>query len=90
MTESEAKTKWCPMVRATYFDQAVGTWTGAANAQSTGKTGDVQYGGKCIGSACMMWRWNNEWIEAVRTRPDWFKRGEKTDGFCGIAGEPKP
>lgn len=41
MTETEAKTKWCPMIR-TY---------GGVNNQ-----GDITSDNKCIGSACMMFR----------------------------------
>jgi len=42
MTETEAKTKWCPMVRlpAKIDDPEPG----------------VNRFGSCIGSACMMWR----------------------------------
>ena len=87
MTEAEAKTKWCPMVRATYFDQAVGLWTGPANAQSMGKVGDLLYGGKCIGSACMMWRW------IYTPSPESERHGQTVpacvgDGYCGLAGKP--
>jgi hypothetical protein len=40
MTEDQAKTKWCPMVRA-------GNLAGCNRADATDK---------CIGSDCMMWR----------------------------------
>ena len=94
MTEAEAKTKWCPMVRATYFDQAVGLWTGPANAQSMGKVGDLLYGGKCIGSACMMWRWNTKYtpppysMMATYPQPEGTTEISATEGYCGLAGKP--
>jgi hypothetical protein len=44
MTEDDAKTKWCPMVRM-----------GDMNAP-TGINAGNQAGTTCIGSACMMWR----------------------------------
>lgn len=44
MTEAEAKTKWCPMVRV--FDG----WR-------TNREEVYVNGTHCIGSDCMMWRW---------------------------------
>ena len=47
MTESEAKTKWCPMVVFMLGGGMV-------------RNRDACYdndGTHCIGSACMMWRW---------------------------------
>jgi hypothetical protein len=41
MTEEEAKTKWCPMVRDVHLSAA------SLNVGS----------GYCKASACMMWRW---------------------------------
>ena len=46
MTEEEAKTKWCPMVR-------LGD-SGGNNQLLLGGTHSTL--GHCIGSACMMWR----------------------------------
>ena len=51
MTEQEAKTKWCPMVRAPMLiAPAIPGNKYGANA-------------KCVGSDCMMWRW----IDGVET-----------------------
>lgn len=56
MTEQEAKTKWCPMVR---IDAIV--------------VGDeIHRRGACIGSGCMMWRYDGE--------------NEPRHGRCGLAG----
>jgi hypothetical protein len=52
MTESEAKQKWCPMVRF-HVLEGISAWS---NKLGTGKIDDST--DKCIGSACMMWRTN--------------------------------
>lgn len=52
MTEAEAKTKWCPMVRHPYFNYS--------GAQQTAVTNDRMNGNSnCIASECMMWRWKD-------------------------------
>jgi hypothetical protein len=43
MTEQEARTKWCPMVRIAVFSTSVNR---IKNSDST----------HCIASGCMMWR----------------------------------
>lgn len=50
MTEAEAKTKWCPMVRpmGMYEDENAG--------QNRGQKGQLVEGSFCIASDCMMWR----------------------------------
>jgi hypothetical protein len=55
MTEDEAKTKWCPLVR----------WKFSANSDqssSNRETGDANphtiKGTRCIASGCMAWRFN--------------------------------
>ncbi len=71
MTEDEAKKKWCPMVRT-------GLVAGMAVNHHIG--GDVDDCNRCIGSGCMMWRWDNY-------RTGWHKSGAiVADGFCGLAG----
>lgn len=101
MTEDQAKTKWCPMVRERPF--AIERF----HAQQNGID-------RCIGAACMMWRWEHpmwekntevhnkyvtpegegwEWVEPsgalavwMGTEFGWYrKRGE---GHCGLAGKP--
>lgn len=51
MTEEEAKTKWCPMVRS--------NGSNATPLHTTGNpvlTWTRTQGSNCIGSSCMMWR----------------------------------
>lgn len=81
MTETEAKERWCPMVRMEDrgADSKVAVnrpsgdvWTGLAHG-STSANGDDHF---CIGSACMMWRT----IPSTGQIPG--------DGYCGLAGKP--
>lgn len=51
MTESEAKTKWCPFARIAHVSGAT------ANSRAHN---DPDLSQDCIGSACMAWRWNHE------------------------------
>lgn len=84
MTEDEAKTKWCPETR--YFNDGTKMWVN--------RTG-VDWLDKCIGSACMAWRWkqrvtnqeemDNNQYSTIRIKPIL----EDTDqGYCGLAGRP--
>lgn len=49
MTEEQAKTKWCPMVR---------TGLVAGMAVNHHVNGDVKDETRCIASDCMMWRYS--------------------------------
>lgn len=74
MTETEAKTKWCPMVRIARPTSAeVPRITGVNRGTNEYAipTGSVS----CIGSACMMFRWT----DVVET---------DSGGYCGLAGKP--
>lgn len=67
MTEEEAKTKVCPQ---TFGIPEIRTADGCG----------IREGGpwKCIGSACMMWRW----VQYYEERP------AGAHGYCGLAGKP--
>ncbi len=65
MTEDEARKKWCPMACTPRHLEA--------NAAADGMT---EFNA-CIGSDCMMWRWE------LRLSVD-----APTDGYCGLAGGP--
>lgn len=77
MTEEEAKTKWCPFVRASGAD---GEWH--TNRPSIA---DVEAKGfdLCCGSACMAWRWE---IAPEEVEPEWGR--PNPTGYCGLAGKP--
>ena len=87
MTEDEAKKKWCPMVRGATFGVAFVNNRFEMRFNPEDSRGGAEYV-TCIGSACMMWRW--DWSPGdVRD----FKKnhpGEECpelDGRCGLAGE---
>lgn len=70
MTEDEAKTKWCPMVRT---GLVAGMAVNAHVTDDKGKLGDIYEETRCRASACMMWRWHHT------AKPHML-------GFCGLAG----
>ena len=71
MTESEAKTKWCPMVRLSTLGGGNVVFNASENQRA-----------HCVGSDCMMWReYNYEvWNEDAPPK----KTGI---GYCGLAGK---
>lgn len=73
MTEQEAKTKWCPMFRA-----SLGI-TPAGEREVIDNRNDGEASTRCIGSACMAWRWTGEGKPEPNGGPV---------GFCGLAGAP--
>lgn len=81
MTEAEAKRKWCPMINADNL-----------SALHDGPSGKPR--SACIGSACMMWRWQKK--SAVKfnyNTGQFFNPAPLNDdgnlrGFCGLAGKP--
>lgn len=83
MTEDEAKTKWCPMVRYRSVNgEGINRWVSADDAQLSPDPS------KCLGSGCMMWR-EHPWANLNGQRVD---RGHYAfeqatpHGFCGLAG----
>lgn len=86
MTEEEAKTRWCPMMR----DQP---WIDDDGKTTNARAGDHVH---CIGSGCMMWRWTDPRMVAVFNEP-WDRQSSPigfthvancVDGGCGLAGKP--
>jgi len=80
MTEDEAKTKWCPFVRAigaVSDDAAANRWPTDPDGEFDDTLGLDAWGhphALCIASQCMAWR----------TGP---QLGERRDGgYCGLAG----
>ena len=73
MTEDEAKTKWCPFVRAIKLDDDT-TFLRSMNGAVTGSLSEIMdtVNDRCIGSQCMAWRY-------------WPHHPES--GCCGLAGK---
>lgn len=94
LSEEEAKTKWCPMVRthiAVNVDYyRIRTATGPAVNKGTNKA-------LCIASDCMMWRWGDPGTEFKVDVPAYETKGdpighdapvENRRGYCGLANLP--
>lgn len=84
MTEEEAKTKWCPMVRYISHQtqgQPVNRW---ANADDRNLMPEPAL---CLGSACMMWREISE-MQEKRHAPLGVKERVVVGHYCGLAGKP--
>lgn len=93
MTEEDAKTKWCPYSR-------LEAWPFPPDSpMATGYTAAEVNQGRCIGSACMAWRW----VQRVKNQDDLDAQSnmmmypvkrirpilENTEqGHCGLAGKP--
>jgi len=76
MTEDEARTKWCPMVRyKSGGGEGINRW-----ATSDDKNYSPDHS-KCIASDCMMWR---EIREQDSSTGYWNIIG----GYCGLGGKP--
>jgi hypothetical protein len=73
MTEAEAKTKWCPMVRAGMY----GERHAAMNMVAVNRDPRANDLALCIGSQCMMWQGT--------TRTDRATLAEIHEGHCGLA-----
>jgi hypothetical protein len=63
MTEEEAKTKWCPFVRHTRETDVCFASTNRGDIRTT-----AELNFKCLGSACMAWRWEDEAEEVATDR----------------------
>lgn len=91
MTEEDAKTKWCPLVRqlGTLRQPALpgGTdYVVAAGSQNRGYAmGGPLDNCRCIASACMAWR-TGIWDHQRNLEP---KDRTPGVGYCGAFGKPK-
>ncbi len=95
MTEDEAKTKWCPHAVAIF--ERVKIEYGVTYREFSARTDrQVPENGRCIGSACMAWRWNfspksQEIVDAIDAsfgHPIGSTKRLAESGYCGLAGKP--
>ena len=71
MTEEEAKTKWCPMIRFTSAQSGLDSFENRGSACM------------CIASDCMMWQTTDN--ETFPTAPGEKEIESKPAGYCGLA-----
>ena len=79
MTEEEAKTKWCPMVR----HYAVGEGDHSSNRMDMST--------RCLGSECMAWRWltpPGTTVQVPTSSGLYQATTSPGNGYCGMAGKP--
>ena len=70
-TEDDARRRWCPMYRISIACDALGNTKYESNRDIVTSDIDGNKQSRCIGSACMAWRWKNS---------------ASDHGFCGMAG----
>lgn len=78
MREEEAKEKWCPMAR-------IDTRQEGSN-YNRWSDGAIPIEGLCIGSDCMMWRWD-EALDMGNGGDILGGTNYDTEGHCGLAGK---
>lgn len=84
LTETEAKTKWCPFARVAtqYADGKPINRVGSDSEESPVPVIEMIFDeSKCIGSDCMAWRWKT-------SLPTSFVPKPTSTGHCGLAGTP--
>ena len=107
MTEAEALSKWCPFSRMLSHTSAQDgkgrMWEGGYSYNRSADSGEtyIPTGAKCIGSACMAWRWFDTVSDdgtqcqlkptphAARTPLPELSPLEHRRGSCGLAGRPE-
>jgi len=90
MTETEAKTKWCPFARVV-TQTSLGEVIPSAGNKLVDADGAGQLkGSKCQGSACMAWRKRVHHENRDKREPEDERIGKySADGYCGLAGRPE-
>ncbi len=82
MTEDEAKTKWCPMVRYGVADDGKCSTNRSPEVWGPQHGATSRVNAHCIGSQCMAWRLMpklEDPASGIKMIPD--------GGYCGLAGE---
>lgn len=97
IAEKDAKTKWCPMARYLAEGLVSGKLV-SISAVNRGRAGERV--GECLGSGCMMWRWDERefaltnkghGLIAAGAPKDEIDRekvftGDDRKGHCGLSG----
>lgn len=95
LSESEAKTRWCPFSRVIVYDSATDRPV-AGNRWQHEASGAI-INSMCLGSGCMAWRWGLNWKPLGNIDPSdltqpamgIMQRATPTKGWCGLAGKPE-
>lgn len=93
ITEAEATLKWCPMVRYAIGPEETALAAVNRNSALSPTLRQTEHA-RCIGSACMSWRWTHivdpAWVQP-RTGPAALMPGptvQSDRGYCGLGGKP--
>lgn len=84
MTESEAKERWCPMVR--HYNAQHAPCGNSLASMPNGRGGGFA---NCIGSACMMWKWEDHqqtFDDATPESPEGRRLARQGWKFIGMEG----
>lgn len=81
-TESDAKTKWCPLVR--FSDEGADVYSMSSRGEVHQRDDEPRELTRCIASACMAWRWDRSMPSPVGGYVGESENG--THGFCGAFG----
>ena len=88
MTESDAKTKWCPHVRYPNLMEselvAGNKYSAGCNTNAQGSRTPVAF--TCIASDCMMWKWDEAFDVDKDDNPIGGTNYD-TEGHCGLIKE---
>lgn len=98
LTEEQAKEKWCPFVRTVKFSPSVSGGIAIMQAIALGNrlaenSDELPGVTRCIGSACMAWRWvavENPHVHPMLATTEQRYVASETHGFCGLAGGVTP
>ena len=85
LTDQEASTKWCPQVRCAVRHYSSDTTPATGNAEYNER--NPQKYAFCIGSSCMMWRWDSR-SKHSGGYPGFVLPKEEWTGYCGLGGKP--
>ena len=79
MTESDARKRWCPMVRLAYDTVSANRFVNDPRSGMTTPDADCC----CIASSCMMWKWVQTPEQAAFVNAQ-ANAGQVENGHCGL------
>jgi hypothetical protein len=88
ISQKDAEDKWCPFGRAQTIAEIPGVGVAMAGVNLGKLKGE---GTRCMGDACMQWRWAGwriKTFDTVAPDPDDENKIGPRLGYCGLAGKP--